>query len=471
MTRIAIPIAGPRSVNKSLVVNAQRALNLYPEVEGDGAKAILTMKCTPAMTRVLSAGNGPCRSNIVEFADAAYYVSGAKLIKVTSAWASSEVGTLNTTTGQCHMVAGRDYLLVTDGGDGYTWDGTTFATVVDGDFPANPGGCAYIAGYFVTFNAGTDQFQVSANEDPTSWAALDFASAEADPDNAAGVLSTYRDLYVFGDRTTQVYYLSDNVNFPFSPYVNGVLEFGLHAPDSLARAGGFLFLVAREREGSPTVLMVQGFQAKRIGSGDTADTLAAMTTTDDAVGYAYTDSDQTFYVLTFPTEDITLVYHVEQDMWHERGSYGLGQHRSRGHGYFNGKHLVGDYADGSLHELDDDSYTDNGATITRRRVAGVLHREGRQFEVNEFEVEFQRGVGLASGQGSDPQAMLRYSCDNGRTWSSELWRDIGPQGNYGAKALWHRLGQMDAFTAEITVTDPVEVVIVAAYADINILDA
>jgi hypothetical protein len=472
MAIVQIPIAGARQVDRAFSVNAQRAIGWYPEVEGDGAKSILTMKPTPGLRELAQAGNGPRRSHGVDFEGDHYFVSGGNLVKVSPLWVATIIGALNTNAGWCGIIAGRTHLLVVDGGDGYTWDGTTFAVVADPDFPVSPSACGYMDGYFIVNDDATDQFSISANEDPTAWDALDFASAEADPDNAVAIATSYRDLYLIGQQTTQVYFNSSNADFPFDLYANGVLEFGSPAPASVVRAGGNIFMVAASKNSSVSIVRLNGFQAQKIVDPEMAYTLGRMATITDAVGMAYTQDDQTFYEITFPTEGITYTYHLEQDMWHERSSGGIGlTHRALGHGYFNREHVVGDNANGIIYALDPETYTDNGAPIWRRRIASILHREGRQIEINGLEVEFKAGVGTLAGQGRDPQAMLRYSFDGGHTWSRELWQRIGRMGQYGQRACWTRLGQGHHFLLEITVTDPVEAIIVGAYADVAVLDA
>ena len=42
----------------------------------------------------------------------------------------------------------------------------------------------------------------------------------------------------------------------------------------------------------------------------------------DAIGFTYTQRGHKFYVLTFPTGGLTLVYDIAQGLWHERQSYG-----------------------------------------------------------------------------------------------------------------------------------------------------
>ena len=469
--RVSLPLSGARQSDRAIQVNSQRSINWYPSLEGDGAKSVLTMLPTPGLDRRIEFGNGPTRSNIVEFAGAAYWVSGSELMKMTTAESVSAVGSLNTNTGYCYLAAGRTYLMVTDGGDGYTWNDTTFAAISDGDFPTNPSYCGYLDGFFLVLDAGTDQWNKSASENPTSWDALEFASAEASPDDAVAIVTTYRDLYIIGTLTTQVYYNSGNPQFPFDLYANGVLEFGTPAPASVTKTGGNIFMLAQVEGGGITVLRINGFQAQRISDPDIAYTLSRMTTITDAEGYAYTEADQTFYVLTFPSEDLTLTYHVEQGQWHDRSSHGMGRHRSRGYGRFNGRHYVGDYQNAKLYALDPAKYTDDGQTIRRVRRGAVLHKDGLQFEVNEFEVEFARGKGLVDGQGSDPQAIFRYSYDGGNTWSNELWQPMGALGDYTRRAIWYRLGQMNDFRFELAVTDPIEAILIAAYADVTVLAA
>ena len=67
----------------------------------------------------------------------------------------------------------------------------------------------------------------------------------------------------------------------------------------------------------------------------------------------------------------------------------------------------------------------------------------------------ETGVGLQSGQGIDPQIMMQYSDDGGRTWSSELWRDIGAVGKYKTRVKWNKLGVARDRVYMVEMTDPV----------------
>jgi hypothetical protein len=80
----------------------------------------------------------------------------------------------------------------------------------------------------------------------------------------------------------------------------------------------------------------------------------------------------------------------------------------------------------------------------------------------------QTGVGLASGQGSDPKAMLQWSDDGGHTWSNEQWASIGKIGERLARVRWRRLGRSRDRVFKVTITDPVRVVILGASTEFTV---
>ena len=59
--------------------------------------------------------------------------------------------------------------------------------------------------------------------------------------------------------------------------------------------------------------------------------------------------------------------------------------------------------------------------------------------------------------------MLQVSNDGGRTWGSERWKCAGAIGEYGARAIWHRLGMARRRCWQIVASDPVKWIIVNAY--------
>ena len=79
----------------------------------------------------------------------------------------------------------------------------------------------------------------------------------------------------------------------------------------------------------------------------------------------------------------------------------------------------------------------------------------------------ETGVGLTTGQGSDPQIMLRWSDDGGHTWSNEHWLSMGPEGDFDRRMIWRRLGAPRDRIYEISGSDPVSIAISDAFVEVE----
>jgi hypothetical protein len=143
---------------------------------------------------------------------------------------------------------------------------------------------------------------------------------------------------------------------------------------------------------------------------------------------------------------------------------GSGRHRAEIYTNFLGTLRVSDYESGDIYILDPDVYTDAGDTITRRMVSRHVFDEGF-VSASELRIEFESGVGLSTGQGSDPQAMLQVSKDGGHGFGNIRTAPIGAIGEYKARTVWRRLGKSRDWVFDVSVSDPIKVAIVGAWLD------
>ena len=256
-------------------------------------------------------------------------------------------------------------------------------------------------------------------------------------------------------------------------------------------------------------MQIEGYKPTRISTHAVEQTLVNQYI-DDAIGWTYQLEGHECYVVTFPTLQLTWVYDATTQMWHKwlylnnLGEYE--RHRGQCSAVFQGMVLCGDYANGSIYELDPENYTDNGQNIKRLRRAPHLVADFQRQYFDELQIQFQPGVGFtglstssAAIPGSiylgdtyaiaenetltipfdgvyilgiadiaanittnNPQAMLRWSNDGGSTWSKEYWVSIGTIGRYKNRAIWRRLGMARDRIFEVSMTDPVKTVIVSA---------
>ena len=199
--------------------------------------------------------------------------------------------------------------------------------------------------------------------------------------------------------------------------------------------------------------------------------LSKRTTTSDAIGFCYDMDGHVMFQLTFPTAQKTWVYDVSTSMWHEKSSFTgstytgtTGRHRANCYAFANQKHLVGDYDNGTIYEMDIDVYHENGESIIRERTCPVISDENTGLFFRKLEIDFDPGTGTLT---NSPAAMLSWSNDGGKTYSNELWRRAGNVGEYQTRLIWRNLGHSRNRVFRLQMSDAFKVVIAGAYMQIK----
>lgn len=396
-----------------------------------------------------------------------YVVAGDVFYSVNSAGTETSLGTINTNVGNVSMASNRAdplEMAFVDGTDGWTYDTTNgLRQITDSDFEAADT-VTFQDGYFIFSVANSSKFRISALDDGRTYAATDFADAEADSDNLVAVRSSQQQLWLYGERTTEIYYNSGNADFPFERIGGAVLDRGCAAAFSIAEDDNTLFWLGDDR----IVYRANGFTPQRISTHAIEEALRTMSSVSDATAFFVSLGGHKFYNLSFPTGQKTFVYDVATNLWHERESFG--QRYWRGNVYANvyDKHLVGDAFVGRIGELDPDTFAEFGVTMQGILTAPPVHSDRRRIFHRRFELDIESGVGLTTGQGSDPQIWMDYSDDGARTWSTRKpLRSMGKIGEYQQRLRWLRLGQSRDRVYRVTVADPVKRSIIAAHADVG----
>ena len=391
-----IPFVGGAYTGRSTNLNAQVCQNWYIEIDSQGGKAPKALVNTPGMLLWSTTGTSAIVRGMYVWGFYLYAVVGDVLYRIEPGGSATNVGSLMTTTGRVFMAGGTTHLCVVDGTYGYykTLGATSLTLITDVDFPV-PSSVTYQDGYFIVTESASDLFYISASEDASSWDGLDFASAEDSPDQSVIVVSHNRELWIFGNETTEVFYNSGDSDFPFSRVAGGVFQIGCGAINSVVAGYEGLFVLDHKFR----VRQILGYQWNIVSTPQVEFAIQNYTTKSDAIGYTYTQEGHSFYVLTFPSESKTWCYDIATGVWHTRSS-GLagGRHRSNCGEYFAGKVLVGDWQTGNIYELDLDTYTDDGDTIQRKRTAQAVHASRKRLFHSQLEIEFEAGVGSTTGR-------------------------------------------------------------------------
>ena len=454
-----VPLFGIGQDGKSHTVTAQQHVNLYAEITSD--KSQIAFYGTPGTTLRKSFGDTPVRGWIA-IDDLYYLVHRGTLYSVNNAGTATSLGTLNTIAGRVDMAYNGTLILIVDGTNGYTFtiSGSTFAQIVDADFPNGANTCTWLDGQFVV-DSGTGSEQFFTSPTGTAWDALDFASAESNPDGIVRVFSDNGEIIIGGSNTTEFWGNVGAADFSFAAIKGSTQEIGLAARWSMCKFNSGIAAVMKPNAGQVQVMFISGYVPKPISTQEVDSIINGYATVSDATAYAYMLGGHPMLQVNFPTPQESWLYDASTGMW-SRLEYGLEGARHRGElqlDYLN-KTIIADYSTGDIYNLRSDTYTDNGEAIARELVTRHLFKGNKRTPIHQLYVDMQVGVGLATGQGSNPQVMLQISKNNGASWGAELWRKIGAVGNYLQRVVWRRLGIARDWLFKLRITDPVKVVFV-----------
>jgi hypothetical protein len=468
------PILGSAYVARSVNAADNRMVNLFPEVVPEGGKEPAFLQRAPGLNFLQTIGTGPIRglwahqTNGSDF----YVVSGNGFYKLTGLTATPRLLGTVIGTGPVSIADNGTQLFIAANGPSYIYNEVTdtFGPITDPDFPGAVT-VSYLDGYFVFNEPNSQKIWVTQLLDGTSIDPLDFASAEGSPDGVVAVLTDHRELWVFGTDTAEVWYNTGGLDFPLTRIQGAFNELGCAAPYSVAKMDNQIYWLGKDARGQGIVYRAAGYMGQRISTHAIEWQMQEYPDLSDAVGYTYQQDGHSFYVLNFPTANTTWVYDVATGAWHERAAFSNGEfYRHRGNNMcnFNGNIIIGDYENGNIYTFDLNVYADNGQPQKWLRSWRALPTGANNLTrtaQHGMQLDCETGVGINNGQGSNPQAMLRWSDDGGHTWSNEHWKSMGRIGRYGFRTIWRRLGmtlKIRDRVYEVSGTDPVRIYIMGA---------
>lgn len=456
-----IPLFGIGSSGKSPNVSAQKRTNLYAEVQPDSEKSRLVFYPTPGITTFVNFGAYPSRG-IYKKDDFIYVVNRFTLWRVSNDGQMTNLGTLQTSAGRVDISDNGTQIIIVDGPNGYIYNTSTdvFAQITSPNFPG-ASTVTFLNGYFIVTKPDTGEFYISALYDGLTWAALDFATAESNPDTLVRVMADNGQIVLFGPETTEFWGASGALDFPFARVGAAAIEWGLASRWSLCKFMDSLIFLRRNRLGAVQVCTLSGYNAMPVSNPEMDYVFSQYSGTENATGFAYMVSGHPFYQINFPSPNESWLYDGLTKAWSKVQS-GDGRHRGEIQQNYLDRSYVTDYENGKLYYFRDDEFTDDGAFIARELI--TRHQSIGEWSVfDEVWMEMESGAASLTGQGSDPKLMLQISKDGGHTWGKEMFVPMGKQGEYRRRAVFRNLGKARDWVFKFRVTDPVKCVFVAAW--------
>jgi hypothetical protein len=450
--------------NLKAPVSVQECINMFPEIEKSGSQSRRILRRFPGLKAFADPSAGGIRG-MAYVGSTFYVVAGTDLVTVTAAGVvSASLGTIPGTAVVSMAHDGTNVIVVVGTTTQYTYNGSAFSTVT---LPYASKRTLFLDTYFVHQRPDTNQFFISASGSATSYSALDIASKEGQPGNIVTMITSNRDLILFGTRTTETWRNTGNADFPFQRQEGTFQERGAHCVNCPVEMDNDVYYMGDDG----VIYRMAGFHPQRISHHAIEKWMDEQSTTDKeaALGMTITHQGHYWYIISFAAStwvyDATVSGMSGEHEWFQLKSNDEKNWRVDVVERAFGKTLCGG-ADGVIYELDQDTVNENGEAQIKRRTTPIYHNERHPLSFNRLDLSFEEAV--ATSGVADPQVSLEISKDGGRTWSSQRFRSLGQLGQYEKKAIWRRNGVARTSIFRITVTDDVEVTFVGKWADVGV---
>ena len=362
--------------------------------------------------------------------------TSAPLVSFTDSTGSSATA---SSTWQSGVITG---VTITNGGSGYTSSDNIIVTFTDArgsgatatanlnGFPVGvqlTAGACYLDTYTVV--AGTNgEIYTSNPNDPTSWNALNYITAEAEPDQLLGIAKHLNYVVTFGQWAIDFFY--DTGNYPGSPLSVAPsyhIEMGCVNGDSIASFDNTVLWLGRSKNTGPAIYALVGGAIQKVSTVyidriiSNSNMLSMRSLTTTVCGH-------TFYILTLHDINVTIVYDLSEQTWTQWTMYTKENAQSStglyAEEYFRPSFVAGygttiymlDDDNGTLYTLSQDYYSDSGAPIYYRVVTDLVDNgtTKRKF-YNRVEI-----VGDKVGATMN----IRHTDDDYSTWSNYRTVDL-----------------------------------------------
>lgn len=413
------------------------------------------------------------------FREEAYFVNSNGLQRLNIDETVDEVIPAGTFSGDgpVSMAANDTQLMILiPGGDGFifTRSPDAFTVITDTDFKAsgNPQTVIFIDGFFWV-TTDTKKFITSEINDGLNWNALDFGTAESDPDPIVAGFNFRSQGINFGSRTTEFF---DNVGGSGFVFVrNGlILNKGLFARFSVVEIGStFMFIGGGGGGERATIWRFENNDYVKTSTGAIDKILQGLSVDvlEKITSYSYSDNNNNFACWVMP--DQTICYDITTGKWHIRRSTRIDESGNIG-GPIGWKPTfiikaynnlyAGDRLEGKIYKISRDFVDEDGINIQRTFDTRPIRNGTKSFSMPRIEVTVQSGRGDANTP--DPLMGMAIS-RNGSTFKDIRNRPIGKVGEFNQRSVWRLNGRFSRYAiCRFTYSEKTEFNVISIDADI-----
>lgn len=260
-----------------------------------------------------------------------------------------------------------------------------------------------------------------------SFLITEFANAETDADPAVAVKRLTDTLAILGTKTVEFFAFGDGV--PFPPILGVFYDVGCAAKATVVKNAGSMYWL-----GSDGTVRQDG---QTISTPSVERAIADAGVLEDSFAYVFKERGLVFVAFTFGSSS-TWVYNISNGGWDIRKSYPRDTWQPSIAIEFANVQLIGDGLTGKLLQVDLNTEDYDGSPRVCVSQTAYTHAEFQSVSIGAVQARLNGSAGTSTI--IDPQIMMKYSLDGGRTWSKERWRSMGKAGHYRHPVRWDNNG-------------------------------
>jgi hypothetical protein len=458
--RAEIPLGMMQQKTRSPFVSSQSLVNcLYEQMQPAGGAVYGGF----GLDEFAECGDGPNRG-VTQFNETVFSVNGDTLYSVDENGTETAIG----------AVAGYDPVDFSDNGSQLTIvsDSTSYVysasaglvPINDPDFQ-RASSTGFLKQTTIFTVADTSRFITSALNDSTDINALDVATAEAKPDKLVRVFVSGNEALMFGKRSVEGYYFSGKPDgVPLSP-TQTYLDIGLAGRDAVCSIDNTVAWMSN----------LLDFRTLRdqtpLAIADPAIIALIQSWTNPGTARVFSIAVGGHEWMVVRHAQGCILWDATTRMWSMRQSFGQESWRAVSSVWAYDKCIMGDASNGKLWRLNPNTHAEGSDPLVRSIVSHTIGPGGSPFTLDKVEIEMETGVGLATGQGSDPKVYMQLSRDGGQTWGARMERSAGLMGKRNTQVVWQ--GPFGDFPKEggvikFGVSDPVRFVAKKCFAEFTV---
>ena len=321
-------------------------------------------------------------------------------------------------------------VVVTNVGSGYTSAPTVgFAsgtsgtnatgTVILNAFPtphySTP---TFIDGY-IALAKGSDIYTCDLDA-PLKWNSSNYTSAEMFPDAIRCLARQNNQVVALGATSVEFFYDAANaVGSPLTRNDSTTNQMGTASAYAVYQNEKFLLFIGQSDSGGRAVWKVEGFQPTRVSDEFVDRIIDSEANIASAYGYGLRTMGHLFYIINLPTVNRTLVFDVDEKLWHEWSTNTADAHTAFAYNHAcddgAGAVYVLHSSNGTLYKLDPTKYQDDTVAIITELITN-------KFDMDTLKRKFMSNIRWIGDRYAVNSIDLRWTDDDYQTWSN--WKTI-----------------------------------------------